>query len=426
MPDPPRYARNIRIPPVPVSTLDGCSAMTRDVEERIAATAAVQHGVITRGQLKEAGLSADAIDRRLKLGILWPIQLGVYGLGPVMLPRAPEMAAVLACAPEALLSHVSAVRVWLPGEGLSSFPDPTKALEGRGDRGSSNGPRARSPNRGRHAPSGRGEPRSPNRGRHAPSSRGEPAAPSRARRDSVLQSDTGPVHITVVGGNRGQRPGIFVHRVARLETDERAVRDGIPVTAPGRSLIDLAGMVGTRELEHAVARAEREGLVTLAALAKLVDRYRGRPGAPALRHVLRDRGGPALTLSEAEELFLALAREGGLPDPETNVPVGPYVLDFLWGKERIAVEIDGFRYHKRRPQFEGDRRKDAWLHTVGITVLRFTWRQVTRERVATAIRIGQALAIAAAAPRREDPGDHPAAERTFTAAATRAWRGGTR
>jgi very-short-patch-repair endonuclease len=112
---------------------------------------------------------------------------------------------------------------------------------------------------------------------------------------------------------------------------------------------------------------------------------------PALRAILERSGGPALTRSRAEEAAVALIRKAGLPAPHTNVAVGPYELDIFWPRERVAVEVDGFRHHSSRPRFENDRRKDAWLRARGITVLRLSWRQLTEEAVATAVQLGQAL-----------------------------------
>jgi very-short-patch-repair endonuclease len=207
-------------------------------------------------------------------------------------------------------------------------------------------------------------------------------------------ADPEPVDVTVVGGNRGHRPGIRARRVARLDAGERTVRDGIPITTPARTLVDLAEVAGTRELERAVAWAEREGLVAREALAVLLTRHRGRPGTPALRAVLDVQGGPALTRSEAEARFLALVRKAGLPAPEANVTIGRYEIDFLWRTAGIAVEVDGFRHHSSRPRFEGDRSKDAWLLAAGTRVLRLSWRQIVHEAMATAVQVGQALARA--------------------------------
>lgn len=203
-----------------------------------------------------------------------------------------------------------------------------------------------------------------------------------------------PVDITVAGANRGRRPGIRLHRVTVLREDEWTVLDGVPVTTPDRTLIDLASVIGTRELEAAVARAEREGLVTIDGLSSLLVRHRRRPGMAALRSVIGARGGPALTRSQAEADFLALIRQAALPPPEANVTVGRYEIDFLWRTEGIAVEVDGFRHHSSRPRFESDRRKDAWLLASGITVVRLSWRQIANEGMATAVQVGQALARA--------------------------------
>ena len=62
--------------------------------------AAGQHGVISRSQLTRAGVSYRAIVRRLSNGRLQPMFRGVYRAGPVLAPRAREMAAVLACGAE--------------------------------------------------------------------------------------------------------------------------------------------------------------------------------------------------------------------------------------------------------------------------------------------------------------------------------------
>ncbi len=206
----------------------------------------------------------------------------------------------------------------------------------------------------------------------------------------------GPVHVTVPGSGRGRRAGIVFHRVKRLKEDERATLDGIPVTSPGRTLLDLARMLGPRELERAAAAAERAGLIRSGELAALPDRYHGRPGSGVLGSVLGVAEGPALTRSEAERRCLELLRSAGLPMPHANVPVGPYELDLFWPREGVALEIDGHAYHSSRSRFEGDRRKDSWLRARGIEVIRLSWRQITRDAMATAVEVGQILALARA------------------------------
>lgn len=309
-------------------------------DSRIRVVAARQHGVVTRAQLLEAGMSPSAIGRRLKGGHLRALHRGVYLLGPLEPERATEMAAVLAGGRRAVLSHVSAAAVW----GM--------------------------------------------------------------RRETRR----GPVHVSVPGSGRRGRAGIRFHRVTTLADDERAVADGIPITSPGRTLLDLAPMLGSRELELAMGRAERQELIGSNGLETLLRRHRGRPGVPLLRTLVRERTGPDFTRSEAERRCLQLLSTAGLPRPHTNVPVGPYELDLFWPREGVAVEIDGRAHHTARTRFEGDRRKDVWLRARGIQVIRLTWRQITRDAVATAVQVGQILALARAAgrgsPLPEGPDPH--------------------
>lgn len=199
----------------------------------------------------------------------------------------------------------------------------------------------------------------------------------------------GPVHV-ITPDNRGRRRGIRAHR-ASVPDEERTVQHRVPVTTPARTVLDLAGVLEAREVETVLSRAEREGLVRAGEVGTLLERRPGQRGARAIRRILQLPGGPALTRSAAEAELLALVREGGLPAPECNVSVGRHEIDFLWRKARIAVEVDGFRYHSTRERFESDRRRDAELVAAGLTVLRLSWRQVTDERVATAVKIGQAL-----------------------------------
>jgi hypothetical protein len=75
--------------------------------------AARQHGVVTRGQLLEIGLSRHAIAHRLANGRLHTVMRGVYAVGrPELTQRGRWMAAILSCGPGAVLSHASAAAAW--------------------------------------------------------------------------------------------------------------------------------------------------------------------------------------------------------------------------------------------------------------------------------------------------------------------------
>ncbi len=202
-----------------------------------------------------------------------------------------------------------------------------------------------------------------------------------------------PVEISVRSGRRAPGPGVRVHRISTLFDDEVTHHDNLPLTTPARTLLDLAAVLDARALESAVARAERKGLADRKSILRLLDRHPARRGVKVLRAIVGDGGSPTFTRSEAEARFLSLLRRTRLPRPEANVIVQGYEVDFLWRRERLIAEIDGFAFHSSRGAFERDRRLDALLGAAGFGVLRMTWHQVTREPEAVLIAVAQALAV---------------------------------
>jgi very-short-patch-repair endonuclease len=72
-----------------------------------------QHGVISRAQLLDAGLTRHAIEHRIRRGRLHPVRRGVFAVGRPEVSRHGEwMAAVLVGGDGAALSHASAADLW--------------------------------------------------------------------------------------------------------------------------------------------------------------------------------------------------------------------------------------------------------------------------------------------------------------------------
>lgn len=94
------------------------------------------------------------------------------------------------------------------------------------------------------------------------------------------------------------------------------------------------------------------------------------------------------TRSDLERDFLEICRRAGLPTPEVNVEVGPYLADFLWRERRLIVETDSYRYHRGRQAFMDDHARDLELRRLGFEVFRFSEEQVDEEakRVAEFLR----------------------------------------
>jgi very-short-patch-repair endonuclease len=79
----------------------------------VARIAARQHGVISIGQLAEAGIARQGAYKRARIGRLHRVHIGVYAVGHSGLGKEGRwMAAVLACGEGAALSHRSAAELW--------------------------------------------------------------------------------------------------------------------------------------------------------------------------------------------------------------------------------------------------------------------------------------------------------------------------
>jgi AraC-like DNA-binding protein len=79
----------------------------------VVALAAGRFGVVSRTELRDLGMSRDAIDHWLRAGRLLALHRGVYAVGHSALRREGRwLAAVLACGEGAVLSHRSAAAHW--------------------------------------------------------------------------------------------------------------------------------------------------------------------------------------------------------------------------------------------------------------------------------------------------------------------------
>jgi very-short-patch-repair endonuclease len=183
------------------------------------------------------------------------------------------------------------------------------------------------------------------------------------------------------------RQGVTVHCHPPHQPEDLRIRDGIPVTAPLRTLADLAATANADDLERAIAEAQVLRLVTPGELAT---------AAPRLARLAGDaRAAP--TRSQLERAMLRIVEEARLPRPLVNARVGRYEVDFLWPAERLVAETDGWAAHGHRAAFERDRSRDAELQALGYAVLRFTWRQVADRPLLVAARLAQLVTARPAA-----------------------------
>jgi len=161
-----------------------------------------------------------------------------------------------------------------------------------------------------------------------------------------------------------RRRGITVHR-AEIVAADRDRHMGIPVTSPARTLVDLAHVLDERDLTRALREAQFLRRFDLKATLRALER---RPSAP-LRRLLADL---SATESHIEDELLRICDRFGLPRPLIQQRVAGRRVDFLWPREKLVVEMDGWQAHGTRKAFIADRRATNALQLAGYTALRFT------------------------------------------------------
>jgi len=199
------------------------------------------------------------------------------------------------------------------------------------------------------------------------------------------------------------RPHVIVHRM-KLYDDEVTVHQGIPVTTPERTWLDLAELLSLDELVVAgdscvrVPRPEFEGrdmpLCKIADLQRMIDRHKGKRGLrkakEAIKLVRVGSDSPQETL-----LRLAVLR-AGLPEPELNVPIisadgtRHHEPDLSYRKYRIGIEYEG-EHHGEEGQIVRDIERSERYAALGWTEVRISKRHMHNEAKAAVLKVRSAL-----------------------------------
>ena len=82
-------------------------------------------------------------------------------------------------------------------------------------------------------------------------------------------------------------------------------------------------------------------------------------------------------MTDAELLFWSKVRNKQLKGVQfyRQKPVGNYIVDFYCPKANLVVEIDGSQ-HYEESGMENDGVRDEYMRSIGLTVLRFSNREV--------------------------------------------------
>jgi hypothetical protein len=201
-----------------------------------------------------------------------------------------------------------------------------------------------------------------------------------------------PVEVTVPTSNgRRRRDGIIVHR-APLPAGHVITEEGLRVTSVLRTTLDLSAVLPIRPLGWAFEEAQvRHHLDPVLLGAEVLSR-RGHRGNAKLGLLLKDAVDPGAVLSILELRFLRLCAAHAIPRPLVNEKLGPWTPDFYWPEHQLVVETDGVDFHRTAAARRRDALKDAYMESLGLTVTRLRWTDVTLAPAATAARIQTELA----------------------------------
>jgi very-short-patch-repair endonuclease len=207
----------------------------------------------------------------------------------------------------------------------------------------------------------------------------------------LLRTRPGTFHLTAP--SRRHRKKLVVVHFAKLDPDDVVAVGGIPVTSPGRTVLDLAPGETARGLGRLLERAEEREVLDRRGFEAALARAGGHPGRGKFAAALsaqfpRD----AVLRSNLEKRFRDLVIAAGLPRPQTNVAVEGYELDAYWEAEGFAVELDVYATHGSARSFEADRERADDLLLAGIELIRVTDVRLAREPGETIARVAAHLA----------------------------------
>jgi very-short-patch-repair endonuclease len=288
-------------------------------ERRIYQLTAGQHGVATRAQLHDIGVTDDQIRSRLAKGRLERMYRGVYRVGGTRTTTLQlALGACLAVDGLVAASHRTAAAIWgveLDGVDLTEISViPTRSA------------------------------------RLAPG----PSVLVHRSVDLTFDQVTRRAGVPVTDP---MRTLVDLGSVVRATVVEDALDDLV-----GRKVLTISGV--RSRLERLAARG-RSGC---GVLREVLDQ--------------RTAAELTMSRTRLESLLRRVCRDAGLPDPVFQHPVRlggrNRRIDFAFPELMIAIEVDGYESHSRYDVFEDDRVRGNELELGGWTVLRFTWHQLTK------------------------------------------------
>jgi hypothetical protein len=180
---------------------------------------------------------------------------------------------------------------------------------------------------------------------------------------------------TIIDTNRRRTPGITVW-ADEITDDETCVREGLRVTTPVRTALDLARRYPVDAAVVAIDALTRATRLKVPDIESAARQYPGRRGLKRALMAL-DLVDPGAESPPETRLRLLIVR-AGFPRPQTQIPVYDQygaligIVDMGWRELRIAVEYEGDHHRTSRRVFHKDIKRIDALIEQGWIVIRVT------------------------------------------------------
>jgi very-short-patch-repair endonuclease len=187
------------------------------------------------------------------------------------------------------------------------------------------------------------------------------------------------LEITVCPPRTINQASLRIHRSRTLTAPEIITVEGISVTDPLRTLVDMAPRWRRGgELDDTIERMSQISLRNPEQLLAQLNRRASIPGTALVRKALT-RWTLSLTETQLEQRLLPIAKRAGLPEPLRQQRVNGHRVDFFFPQLGLVVEADSLRYHRTAARQAADARRDQAHLAAGITPVRYSHAQITYE-----------------------------------------------
>lgn len=201
-----------------------------------------------------------------------------------------------------------------------------------------------------------------------------------------VRFDDRSIHVTGRLGRQIVMDGVVGHRSGQLLDGDVVELDGMRITSPLRTIIDLSGLIPFVRLGKLFDEFVRRGQIDLEVARARVAELRPAPGRSvrAVRGLLGARiPGYDPGDSPLEARIVRVIDRCGLPRATQQFEVDfagvRYRLDFAWPDRRVFLEGNGFGFHRLASDLDRDARRQNELVMIGWRPIEVTFGMTDAE-----------------------------------------------